>query len=189
MGTRGFLGFVANGREIIAYNHFDSYPSRLGVETLIWLKTALVDLDALRASVSALRIVDDGRPPTAEDVERLRPWTNIDVGKRSVTSWFCLTLGTMGDPAAILRAGVVEDASTFPLDSSDAEYGYVVDLDTETFEAYEGLQREPHDRGRFASCRSARIGVHPCALVASWPLFALPTGAELIAAYGEEVTS
>jgi len=189
MGTRGFLGFVVDGVERIAYNHFDSYPSHLGVKTLIWLKTALVDLDTLRASVSTLRIVDGERPPTAEDVERLRPWTATGFAKEPTRIWYRLLRGTMGDPAAILRAGIVEDASTFPLNSPNAEYGYVVDLDCEAFEAYEGVQREPHDRGRFASRSSSRSGFHPCALVASWPLDALPTGAELVAAYGEEVAS
>ena len=37
MSTRGFIGFVIDGTEKIAYNHYDSYPSALGLNVLHWL--------------------------------------------------------------------------------------------------------------------------------------------------------
>ena len=32
MGTRGICGFRFDDKDYLAYNHFDSYPSGLGVE-------------------------------------------------------------------------------------------------------------------------------------------------------------
>jgi hypothetical protein len=179
VGTRGFIGFVADGVEKIAYNHWDSYPEGLGADVLRWLrKVAGLDLgvDTLRASVRALRVVDPSSTPTAEDIERLRPFTDLNVSSKSLDDWYCLLRGTQGDPAAMLRAGVIEDAFDFPTDSLFAEWGYVVDLDANVFEVYEGFQHSAHDKGRFAGRTDNRVsdGYYPVALVKSWPLAELP---------------
>lgn len=183
MGTRGFLGFVVDGEEKITYNHFDSYPSGLGVDMLKWLRGAVLDMDSLRAAVNALRVVSDDQPPTDADIEHLRQFANLRVGEQSERSWYCLLRGTQGKPGAILQAGAIEGAPEFPLDSLFAEYGYIVDLDAGTFEAYRGFQREQHDKGRFAARGNARGDYFPCALVASWPLAELPSDDDLEAAY------
>lgn len=193
MGTRGFIGFVIGGDEKIAYNHFDSYPSGLGSNVLSWLwrnRHALICDEVHRGEVGGpvdlarkLRVVDPNSKPTAEDVERLRGYTNTNVGTQQVDDWYVLLRETQGNPAAILDAGVIEDGSSFPLDSLFAEYGYLVDLDANRFEAYRGFQKAEHDKGRFATRSGARDGYHPCALVASWPLDELPTNGEFEAAF------
>ncbi len=103
----------------------------------------------------------------------------------------------------MLEAGVIEDASGFPLDSLFAEYGYVIDLDGDgMFEVYVGFQHKPHKLGRFASrdshlteqeaARKANprleaLGIYyPVALAARWPLADLPSEAEFIEALREK---
>jgi hypothetical protein len=196
MSTRGFLGFVIDGTEKIAYNHCDSYPEYLGIHVLQWVRAnghALAHDAILRDRIGGpvdlirqLRVVEDGSDPTDADIERLAPYTNRNVGGRtSRPEWYQLLRETQGDPGAILTAGVVIDGSSFPTDSLFAEFGYIVDLDAGTFEAYRGFQHEPHDQGRFAGrARADRDGYYPCALVASWPIGALPADDELIAAFG-----
>jgi hypothetical protein len=182
MGTRGFVGFVIDGTEKIAYNHFDSYPSGLGIEVLGWLRKA--HLGGARRLAAALRVVDDSTPPTDEDIEKLGGYLNTSVGgQKERPDWYQLLRGTQGKPAAMLDAGAVLDGSTFPADSLFAEWGYIVDFDAETFEAYEGFQKTPHTKGRFAE-QQGRDGYYPCALVGSWPLSALPTDEEFLAIEG-----
>lgn len=179
MGTRGFVGFVVDGVEKIAYNHFDSYPSGLGIDVLAWLRIA-GDLNAAREAAQALRVVDPESEPTDEDIERLGGYLNSNVGeRRERPDWYQLLRETQGNPAAMLDAGVIEDAANFPLDSLFAEWGYIVDFDAEVFEVYQGFQHAAHDRGRFAhrepNVRPASgAEYYPCALVCSWPLDALP---------------
>lgn len=185
MSTRGFIGFVADGVEKIAYNHSDSYPDGLGVEMLVWLRGA--HLPHVREQVAALRVVEPDSEPTDDDIKALKRYYNPNVGGRTERpTWYQLLRETQGNPSAMLRAGVIEDASGFPGDSLFAEYGYVVDLDANAFEAYVGFQHSKHDKGRFAGRepQASALGdlYYPVALAASWPLDSLPDSDVFIAA-------
>jgi hypothetical protein len=178
MSTRGFIGFVVDGTEKIAYNHHDSYPSGVGADVLTWLRTAVGDIEALTEQARALRVVPVDSEPTGADIERLRGSLDRSVGEpRDRPDWYQLLRRNQGNPAAMLAAGVIEDGSDFPTDSLFAEYGYVVDLDAQVFEVFRGFQTAPHSSGRFAG----RTGpddsreYFPCALAASWRFDALPT--------------
>lgn len=184
MSTRGFITFVVNGETKTAYNHSDSYPDSLGTHVLGWLRKA--HEGGSRRLAAELRVVDPLSKPTDEDIERLKPYSNRGVGTQQMDDWYGVLLrGTQGSPAAMLDAGVIEDAGQFPADSVFAEYGYVVDFDGRAFEAYRGFQKEPHDKGRFAALPlpERANGFHPVALVASWSFDALPTDEQLLAAY------
>lgn len=182
MGTRGFVGFVADGKTAIAYNHSDSYPGALGSDVLTWLRTA--DLSVAKTQAAALRVVAPHSETTDDDVRALRKYHNPHVGGPSERpTWYQLLRGTQGDPAAILDAGAVEDASSFPADSGSAEYGFIVDFDGARFEAYEGFQKEHHAAGRFARSEPDRYGCYPVKLVGSWPLDALPDDDTFFAAF------
>lgn len=194
MGTRGFLTFVVDGREATTYNHCDSYPEGLGSDVLGWARDNQHELvcddhGSVPGSafdlVRQLRVVAPDSKPTPEDIERLRGYADLGVGEQRLDDWYVLLRETQGDPAAILKAGVLIDASEFPNDSLFAEWGYVIDVDARTFEVYQGFQHARHDKGRFAD-RSPRASVsgdyYPVALVASWPLDGLPSDEEFFAA-------
>jgi hypothetical protein len=174
MGTRGFITFVVDGEEKTAYNHFDSYPDGLGVDVLKWLHAARDSVSALRDQAKALRVVDPESTPTAEDIERLHKYADPRVSSQRLDEWYVLLRDTQGNPHAMLDAGVIEDASGFPADSLFAEWGYVVDLDAEVFEVYQGFQRAQHSKGRFARLDGDN-GYYPVAKVRSWAFHELPT--------------
>ncbi len=183
MSTRGSIGFVVDGIEKIGYVHCNAYPGALGIDALTWLRRE--HHGHIRRKVAALRVVDSSTPPTDEDVDRLIGYADSTVGSPTGDHWYKLLRGTMGNPAAILDAGYIEDASDFPADSLYAECGVIVDLDANRLEVYQGFQEQPHDRGRFASMAlhayASGDRFYPCALIASWPLDALPTDDEFIA--------
>lgn len=188
MGTRGFIGFVIDGEEKIGYNHWDSYPGGLGVDVLGWLRIAASEgTEHLAELARKLRVVGSNDRATPEDIERLREFADTGVSTRDLSEWYVLLHRTQGNPAAILQAGVIEDASDFPADSLMAEYGYVVDLDVGRFEAYVGFQHDPHSDGRFASRPTEKYSdgipqYYPVRLAASWPISDLPTDSAFIAA-------
>jgi hypothetical protein len=194
MGTRGFIGFVIDGKEKITYNHFDSYPEGLGMEMLTWFRDILkaetpdgpIDW---KAYVRNLKMVDPKSTPTEVQISELMPWSDTSVSERSLEDWYCLLRKTQGNPGAILAAGYAIDSSDFPSDSLMCEWGYLIDVDTETFEVYEGFQKEPHNRGRFAHRPPVDVERHiglfsyayyPVALRAAWSFNAIPTGEEFL---------
>jgi len=181
MGTRGFLGFVIDGAEKITYNHFDSYPEGLGNDVRDWLST--VDLAQAADSARMLRVVDPDSVPTAEEKEALQQYADAHVGSQRLDDWYVLLRHTQGEPALILAAGVMGDSAEFPLNSLFAEWGYIVDFDSQMFEVYKGFQHEPHEEGRFASRTGDGMheGYYPCRLIAQWPLSQIPSEEEFLA--------
>lgn len=191
MSTSGFVGFVVDGIEKIGYVHFDAYPSGVGVDVVKWL-SAVEDFGPFADQARALIVIDGQTPPTPEDVERLRPWTNLNVGERSTEDWYCLLRETQGRPDQMLASGYIEDAGGFPADSLFCEWGYLVDLDDRRLEVFQGFQDQSHTKGRFAERTDLRdtsatgTSYHPVALVASWSLDDLPTVEDFVAAVEQE---
>lgn len=188
MGTRGFVGVVVGGEVKIGYNHFDSYPEELGKNTYRavqrWQDGGGGEIEHRLGQARALKVVDTGTPPTAEQRDELAKFADLSVGDRSLTDWYCLLRNTQGDIDAILDCGYLEDAGDFPLDSLFCEWGYLVDFDQRRFEVYEGFRKEPPARGRWAHQRGDRDPLptgdtyHPVELIADWPLGALPATLE-----------
>lgn len=177
MSTRGFLGFVAKGREVITYNHSSSYPGGLGLNVLNWLRSANMDVAAKVAP--NVRAVSDDVPPTDEDVEALASFydRSVDRGRSDETgrpTWYQLTRGLQGDLGAMLCVGYALAFADYACGFPGCEYGYVVDFDAKRFEVYKGCQHERHSAGRFADRGPVFDGHFPCRLVASWPLAELP---------------
>lgn len=182
VGTRGMVGFVIDGEVKAAYNHFDSYPEGLGLNVLVYARMAAEDLPALADKARAMRLVTEDTPVTPEDVERYGHLSDAGVGEAG--SWYSLVRHAQGSLAAYLEAGLMLDCEDFPLDSLFCEWGYLLDLDTGTFEAYRGFQHHQHTKGRFAGGRLKDSSDYwPIALVASWPLADLPDNEAFIAAF------
>jgi hypothetical protein len=191
MGTRGLMGFVIDGEPKLAYNHFDSYPSGKGVQILAQLRAMLDSVEATRTAVRKLRMVTDDTPPTDDDIDRLLRFADVGVSRGSLTEWYVLLRNTQGDLQASLAAGAMEDGSAFAGDSLFCEWGYVIDLDAERFEVYQGFQKQPHSDGRFCNLPPDRadgpIGTYyPIRLIASWGFDHLPSDDQLCALEAHE---
>lgn len=201
MGTRGFVGFVADEKETYVYNHFDSYPSGLGIDVLEFARTVNTwDVPdpwaVVKSQASRLKHIDETVPPTEEDIRALAPWTNLSVSERSTSDWYCLTRETQGNIGAILASGYASNDPHFPYDSLFCEWGYLLDLDRGVLEVYEGFQDKPHSAGRFAeraalslevaNIAEARNGYGPVALVATFNLTDVPSDADMIALESED---
>jgi len=157
MGTRGSFGFRHNEQDVLAYNHFDSYPDGLGLDVLAFAVKYANQLPKLRELVVALQVVSLDMTPTPEQIVKCAPYTNLGVSRQSTDDWYCLLRECQGDLDKTLESGFVLEC----LDRG--EYSYILNLDDATFEAYDGDEK----RG-------------------SWPLTALPDGKEFMAAFSSE---
>lgn len=180
MGTRGFVGFVADAKETITYNQFDSYPDHLGVNVLNWARS-VGDWQATKGQAAALVHVSDDVPPTPEQIEALRGYANTSVSTKELTEWYVLLRETHGSPADILVAGHAVHAPEWPGDSLFCEWGYLVDMDAGVLEVYQGFQTRPHKSGRFHDRpRPTHSEYYPVRRVASWPLSELPSDTQFV---------
>jgi hypothetical protein len=188
MSTRGTFGVRIDGNDKLMYNHSDSYPEGLGVEMLETTRQLLKEngKDWLKEKAKALRMVNTNTEvPTEEDIERLKPYTDLHVSERSTKDWYCLMRNMQGDLKTLLEVGIGSDGAGFIRNSLFCEWGYIVNLDDNKLEVYKGFQRKPHDKGRYGRIeptndyRTSSGNVYcPCALYAEFDLDNLPTRQE-----------
>lgn len=215
MGTRGFVGFLGGDELKITYNHFDSYPSGVGVEVLRWLRQQVAEnARAIKPAVQAMQMVSesvqdpntqrwDDCHPDDDALARLRAAGLVDEnvgGPSDRVTWYQALRNAQGEPWKNLAAGYMIDNREFPLDSLFCEWGYLVVLDGDgAFEVYRGFQHAEHDEGRWGVSGHLRPAgwtpdrglmtgstYYPVALAASWPLGALPDDDALLALEKED---
>jgi len=130
MGTRGKFGFYYKGKYYMCYNHYDSYPSYLGVHLILEILKA--DLDEWTKLLESMKEVSQAVKPTAEDIEKLKKYTDLTVSSCSKQEWFCLLRLTQGSFYHVLQADYMENVTEGDMGE---EYVYVLDLDQKEFRA------------------------------------------------------
>lgn len=199
MGTRGAIGFRIDDQDKVAYNHFDSYPSALGVTALGFVRT--FDPDSLAEKARALRLINtETDKPTTEDVKACEAagFADYGVSTGKPDDWYCLLRGAQGELASYLEVGVIPDASDFLIDSLFCEWAYIINLDTDKLEVYRGFNKAAGGAGRYASkLEEGKEWRDPeyygVALIAEVPLTFIrdlqPEGVEAVALEWEEQDS
>jgi hypothetical protein len=179
MGTRGAYGFKADGKYFVTYNHFDSYPSGLGVEILKFLAHVKETngWEDLKNKVNGLKLVKESMTPTSDEIEKYKNVADVKVANQSLTDWYCLLRNfQFGDILWAIETGEVAhmiDNFEFLKDSLFCEYAYIIDLDNMLLSYYEGSQKEPSVTNLPVEMK-ADDGYYPVKLMDSFPLEDLP---------------
>lgn len=168
MGTRGTYGFRKNGEDKLTYNHYDSYPSWLGVNMLQFAIDCTIQ--ELNDIYDRLVLVDEESEPTPEQIEECKKYADTGVSSGSLKDWYCLLRKTQGEPTAY-KEGLkyMIDNSGFIKDSLFCEYGYIINLDTCMFEFWSGFQKVPQEGNRYGET-SDDDRYYPCKLLLEIPL-------------------
>lgn len=136
MGTRGLIGFRFDGKEILIYNHYDSYPEGLGqnlTDEISEIKEKHGDnfIYYLKQQVRKLRAVTDESLPTKEDIEYCKKWMDPTASiERFAPDWYTLLRNTQGSLNNLFKCGIYE---VFTDSCLIAEFMYTIDLETEKF--------------------------------------------------------
>lgn len=186
MGTRNLTMVVKGGDYKVAqYCQWDGYPSGQGATVLTFLRDEM-DRGRFEAAVAAAREIseedlkalwkecgadrDDGfvTMEVANEFKKRYPWLHRDCGADVLK----IIQDCGGDIALNLALAFVKD-------SLFCEWAYVVDLDANVLEVYEGFNTKPlAESDRFFSEESPRNEYWPIRLAKSYPLDALPTDDE-----------
>jgi hypothetical protein len=170
MGTRGLYGFRKNGVDKTTYNHFDSYPDGLGADVINFIKKHSVD--ELEKFYDRIQMVQELATPTKEEIKTCvdAGLCDLSVSKQSTNDWYCLLRKIQGDLDALYNSPVAYmiDNSDFIKDSLFCEYAYIINLDENVLEYYEGFQVTPDKDNRYGQEKTD--GYYPCKLTSTIPL-------------------
>jgi hypothetical protein len=197
MGTRNLCAAVIDGAfKIAQYGQWDGYPSGQGVVALAFahtLKDPAVRENFERKLRQCVWITDEQLSETYEQCGAPRGATMIgmDIANRHTERFPHLSRDTgakIFDLVADSRVGLaLVDQHEFARDSLFCEYAYVLDLDANVLEAYQGFNTvQTPPAGRFAFLddggKDSYGGdkYYPVRLVGSWDLADLPTADEFL---------
>ena len=149
MGTRGCYGFRKNGVDKLNYNQYDSYPDGLGLTMAQFC--AGMTIPELNQLCDAIVMKHDEDKPTEEEIRVCAKYGLIDlsVSRRDLNDWYCLLRNAQGDPSVqwnMFKGGdtpFMYDAREFIKDSLFCEYAYIINLDENVLEYWEGFQHKP----------------------------------------------
>lgn len=127
MGTRGAIGFHSNGVDKVTYNHYDSYPTCLG-------KSIMSELNKAKMCVKAMRVMFDKFSMIEEDDDK-------NSGKMTLLPYLTESFSMC-------------NYDIFLQDSLFCEWAYIVNLDDEVLEIYEGGNKDKNALGRYASLQT-----------------------------------
>lgn len=171
MGTRGVYGFHKNGIDKITYRFEDSYPRELGESIIRFIFST--SKEERNNIFDKIIIVDEESVPTLEQIQECQKYYNSEIGEKNIFDWYCLLRKSQGKLDLYkndLRYMI--DGKGFMHDSLYCEWGYVINLDNNELEIYEGFQTKPN-KSRY----SKDIGIsydeccifYTCKLVKSIP--------------------
>ena len=164
MGTRGAYGFYSNGVTKVTYNHFDSYPSNLGVIMLEYCKKfkkeEMVDV------FDRFYFVNENEKPSLEEQVRFVEYWDQNVSEGD--DWYSLLRNLQGNPFdwhSIKGYIPMSNGESFLQDSLFCEWAYIINFDTDKLEIYKGFQKEP-GKGRYQLKEYDERKYHPVSLIA-----------------------
>ena len=179
MATRGLYGLRKNGQDKLTYNHFDSYPDCLGRKILEFCRDLSVkDLNKL---YELIEMINEDIAPTNEQIKicKMNKYADFSVSNQSEADWYCLLRRLQGNFEA-LKIAVEEDKHIYMIDNHDfikdslfCEYGYIVNLDSESLEFWLGFQREPDETNRYGT--ELDDGYYPCKFILNIPFNSIDT--------------
>jgi hypothetical protein len=183
MGTRHLIAVkLDNDLKVAQYGQWDGYPDGQGVSVLTFLRSLAGDRrDDFASKVRALRWA------TADDLSKAQ--AEIEASGKSVAMTFPeYSRDTSADLLHLIDVGrvtVVKDDRSFAGDGLFCEWAYLVDLDKNTLEVYEGFQQGTV-HGYFANYERGGSEYAPVTLRQSFDLSALPTDHEFLAAFSDD---
>lgn len=154
MGTRGTYGFRKDGVDKLTYNHFDSYPDWLGRKVVEFCKNH--NVEELHKIFDKIVMVNESDTPTEAQINECieNGFSDFNVSSGSNNDWYCLLRNCQGNLECLANEkdhAYMTNANNFIKDSLFCEYAYIINLDDEVLEFYEGFQEKPQEGNRYGT--------------------------------------
>lgn len=191
MGTSGTIGFRINEEDYLTYNHFDSYPSDLGVNVLEELATIQKThkWKGVILNITNITGVDSNAQPSSNDIiEYSRfgdPRVSAAMDNKEIHSWYQLLRNAQGTLVHYMNGTIKHfiTENNFIKYSLFCEYGYIVNFDTKKLEFWKGAQTKPDPSNRYGQegdDEGISTKYYPCKLMHEFDLDSLPSKKEFL---------
>jgi hypothetical protein len=186
MGTRSLICVFKDGEYKVAqYSQWDGYPEGQGLDILNFLRNEF-DRELFESKLNMIRfgtneeLYNHWKECGAGDSE----WVSMEVADKHTKLYPENSRDTGAKILSIIQNTnkplILDNSLAFAADSLFCEWAYVIDLDKNIFEVYEGFNQEPLDRNeRFSfldyqpAHRTEKY--YPVKLVATFDIDNLPT--------------
>jgi hypothetical protein len=193
MGTRNLTMVIQKEKPVISqYGQWDGYPSGNGFKILEFLRTC--NLDEFKEKIKKVRF------STKKDEKKVDMflksigckdgWMNMDQSDLYKKAYPYSSRDIGADILQIVNESedteiVLQDTTKFAADSLFCEWAYLIDLDNNNLEVYEGFNNTPLEVGqRFKDMElEDALGgeqFYPIKCVKIYPLDKLPTNEEFV---------
>ena len=164
MSTRGVWGLRKDNKDKITYNHYDSYPTELGV---IIKEFIIKHRASLNKIFDKIILVKENSIPDQQQIKDNKQYFEM-VSTRNMNEWYALLRRTQKNPELYTKdLKYMIDNHKFIKDSLFCEWGYIINLDNNTLEIYRGFQKTPNNN-RYKINKS-KEGYYNCALIKEIP--------------------
>lgn len=191
MGTRNLTLVQSNNSlKVAQYGQWDGYPSGNGVIILEFVRSLIAGnlVTAFRDKVNALtEWTEADQDEALKSVGITDGWATFEQSAALKAKYPGIHRDTGASILSMILEGTVSQVSLntdFASDSLFCEWAYLINLDANTLEVYEGFNKEPLDADqRFAYLtekREADSEYHPIKKVKEFTFDALPTNEDFL---------
>ena len=183
MGTRNLTMVIKGEKPVVAqYGQWDGYPGGQGITALKFLRSK--SFNKFKKKLDLIRFA------TKEDIAEVEEfmksigvndgWMNMDQSGKYHEKYPFLTRDHGAKILQLIQDNndpvFLTDSTNFANDSLFCEWAYVIDLDKNTFEVYEGFNKKPLEEGeRFYGEKKVDTDYFPVCLIKTYSLSELPT--------------
>lgn len=190
MGTRHLTCVVQNGDfKVAQYGQWDGYPEGQGFTVLSFLRGQVAADPTLAAFRQAVADSHWVTPEEQAEIDKAFPdeWMTMGEAASFREAYPSLTRDTGAGVLALLPC-LLNDNRAFAADGLFCEWVWLIDLDANVLEAYDGFHKRGEAiEGRFKDMEVGEDSEYlPVSLRASWPLDQLPDEATFLAAFEDE---
>lgn len=130
MSRNGTLGYIYNNKEYLGYNHWDSYPSGLGVDVLIFIEKINKENGWIKFKEFASKLNNLGDNEVTDILiqKKYEKYSDLGCSEEKLSDPYCLFRKIQGVPwLEELYNGELQD---YTLCNKKNEYTYLINLDT-----------------------------------------------------------
>ena len=190
MGTRNLTMVVHEGKTKVGqYGQWDGYPSGQGSTVLSFLKKT--DLNHFKSQLKKCKFLTKYKQTEMKkfmkSIGAENGWMNGTQAEKYYVKYPYLSRDHAADILELIDESKdktiwLNDSSSFAADSLFCEWAYVIDLDRNTLEVYEGFNHTPLKEGdRFFGLKTEKdSGYSPIKLIATFNIDSLPTEEDFI---------